>query len=71
MLYLIKVYLFSAKKLSNLDSNMPEKFDSTFSSGNRFHSLVFRGKKELKKIFFVALTCLYLQPILNSEWNCR
>lgn len=30
MLYLIKVYL--AKKLSNLDSNMPDKFDSTFSS---------------------------------------
>lgn len=60
MLYLIKVYLFSAKKLSNLDSNMPEKLDSTFSSGNRFHSLVFRGKKELKKIFFVAISCLYL-----------
>lgn len=48
MLYLIKIYYFSAKKLSNLDSNTPEKFDSTFSSGNRFHSLMFRGKKELK-----------------------
>lgn len=48
MLYLIKVYLFSAKTLSNLDSNMPEKFDSTFSSSNRFHSLMFLGKKESK-----------------------
>ena len=53
-------YILLKFTYSQLDSNMPEKFDSTFSSGNRFHSLVFRGKKELKKIFFVAISCLYL-----------